>query len=138
MREKEIEHNAIVSSIEKGVVFVTVESTSACAGCHAKGSCTMSETSEKIIQVRVSDNPNLKIGSSVTVAISKKAGIIAIIMAYIIPVFLIVASLFLFNELKVSELLSFTWMILIIICYYIILYITRDKILNKINIKIKI
>lgn len=138
MREREIEHTGIISKIEKGVVFVTVEATSACANCHAKGSCTMSETSEKIIQVRAHENPNLKIGDSVTVAISKKAGIIAIIMSYIIPVFLIVASLFIFNNLGVSELLSFTWMLLIIICYYIILYITRTKILNKINIKIKI
>lgn len=137
MKEKEITHSGTVSTIENGVVFITVEATSACAGCHAKGSCTMSETEEKIVEIGAEKHPDLKVGEEVTVVISREAGLYAVIMAYLVPVLLVVVSLWIFELLKMEELLSFGIMLLIVAIYYVLLYLFKKKILNKINIRIK-
>lgn len=137
MKEKEITHSGLVSTIHNGVVYITIEASSACAGCHAKGSCTMSETEEKIVEIGAEKHPDLKVGEEVTVVISREAGIFAVIMAYLVPVLLVIASLWIFELAKMEELLSFAIMLLIVALYYVLLYLFRNKILNKINIRIK-
>lgn len=138
MKYKEITHTGVVSSIGNGVIFVTVEANSACAGCHSKGSCSMSEQSEKIIEVSASKHGTLSVGDSVTVVISRQAGIYSVALAYLVPVVLIVASLWALTELGYSELVAFGFMIGVTALYYVILYLLRKTILNRINIKIKI
>lgn len=137
MKDREITHIGTVSSITQGVIHITVEANSACAGCHAKGSCTIGETSEKIIHVNSDKYSELGIGEQVTVVITREAGFFAVIMAYLLPVAIIILTLWGFGELNFDELTTFSFMIAVIAIYFIILYLLRKKILKKINIKIK-
>lgn len=137
MKEREITHIGTVSSITEGVIHIRVEANSACAGCHAKGSCTMSETTEKIVQVNQDNYSGLCVGEQVTVVITREAGVFAVLTAYIIPVALIVLALWGFAELGYNELITFSLMIAIVSIYFIILYLLRKKIVKRINIKIK-
>ena len=138
MQEKFITHNGIVTKIQNGEVFVTIESESACASCHAKGACSMSDKADKIVNVEAKNYPELKVGDNITVLITKENGIFAVIVSYIIPIILIVMSLFISNKLNVSEPISVLYMFILLFIYFTIIYLSRKKIKNKINIQIKI
>ena len=54
-KKGKISHDGIVKNINSDSIDVMVVSISACAACHAKSACTMSDTSEKIISVSKPD-----------------------------------------------------------------------------------
>lgn len=137
MKDKEITHSGVVLEVNDDVINITIEANSACAGCHAKGSCNMSEKSDKIVEVKNTKHYNLKVGDTVTVVITKEAGIYAVLLAYIMPVILVVLSLWFFIFLNLSEIVAFALMLVVIGIYYIILYLFKKRIFNRINIKIQ-
>ena len=138
MQEKVITHNGIVTKIQNGEIFVTIESESACVSCHAKGACSMSDKTDKIVNVDAKNYPKVRVGDNVTVLITKENGIFAVIISYIIPIVLIILSLFISKELNVSEPMSLLYMFILLTLYFTIIYLSRKKIKNKINIQIKI
>ena len=52
------EHKGIVTEVTDDLVRVKIESVSACAACHAKGLCSMSDKTDKIIDVKRSQLKN--------------------------------------------------------------------------------
>lgn len=137
MKKKEIEHKGRVTSIREGTIKVTIQSNSACSGCHAKGACGMGDSVDKVIDVKQHEYPDVQVNQEVNVVISKSEGVLAVTLAYLIPVALIVLTLSIFDYLKINELVSFFVMIGVVAIYYLILHKLRDKIFNKINIEIR-
>lgn len=138
MKQQYITHSGIVTSISEERIYVTIKSESACASCHAKGACSMSEQVDKIVDVAAKDYPQVAVGDTLEVVISKESGVFAVVIAYIIPIVLILASLYLFNAIGLSEPVSGLLMLCLIAFYFIIIYLLRKKIVSKINISIKI
>lgn len=66
MPNENIQHPGKVIKIENNDITVEIIAVSACASCHAKGMCTMSEMKEKLIQVKRPENRTLEIGETVT------------------------------------------------------------------------
>ncbi|WP_417016011.1 SoxR reducing system RseC family protein [Alistipes sp.] len=77
-----IEHEGIVESVQKDGVHVKITSRSACGACQARQACGMAETQEKIIVVPTSDAAQYLPGENVLVGVRKKAGRIAVMLAY--------------------------------------------------------
>lgn len=138
MVQKEIKHSGIVTSIANKRIYITIKSESACASCHAKGACSMSERVDKIIDVSAIDYPQVSIGDTLEVVISKQSGIFAVIIAYIIPVIIAVASLYIFKTIGLNELFSGLYMLALVVLYFVIIYLLNKRIVSKINISIKI
>lgn len=138
MGNKYISHKGSVTSISDERIYITIKSESACGSCHAKGACAMSEEVEKIVDVCIKTYPSTKIGDDVDVIISKKTGIISVVIAYIIPIFIILLSLYIFSSIELSEPLSLVFMLLLLLFYFTILYFFRTKLASKINIQIRI
>ncbi len=137
MESRTITHIGRVIAIEGGIIKVSIMSDSACAGCHAKGKCGLSESKEKIVEVDATTCPTAVIGNEVEVFISVRGGIVAVVMAYIIPVILVVISLWLGELIGISEPLSFFIMLLTVTLYYIFLYYMRKRFDKKMKIRIK-
>ena len=55
MAKNTIEHDGIVTQVAETFIIVTIQSQTACAGCHAKGACGMSEMALKSI---TAEKPN--------------------------------------------------------------------------------
>ena len=55
MAKNTIEHDGIVTQVAETFIIVTIQSQTACAGCHAKGACGMSEMALKSI---TTEKPN--------------------------------------------------------------------------------
>lgn len=125
-----IEHQGIIISIDGSIAHVKIEQTSACASCHVKSVCGASEKSEKIIDANIMQD-DLKIGDQVTIIGQKSLGMQAILLAYVLPFVIIVATLFIANIFTSNELIIGTCALASLIPYFILLRLMRNKIQAK-------
>ncbi len=133
---KGIEHDGIVTKIDKDNYTIKIVSLSACSTCHAKGACPSSDKKEKDIIIAKNKCRELQIGEKVEVYISQKNGQTAFVIAYTIPAILIIASIITLKILNADQLLSVGIIFGILIIYFALLYRIREKINKKIEIKI--
>lgn len=122
-------HEGEVMEVNKGIVKVRIIQRSACAECHAKAACNLSDTKEKIIEI-ANTYPDLIIGEQVEIEGSVSLGLQAVVYAFVIPLILIFLSLFLLiNKLNEGIVAIISMGILII--YYGILYHYRGQLSKK-------
>ena len=125
-----IKHRGIVEKIEGSHVVVRIVQTSACSACSAKGLCNASESKEKQIDV-YEVNPSYQIGEEVMLCGSTSMGMRAVLLAFGIPVLLLLAALFITMRVTDGDaLLSAIVAMLAIIPYYFVIYLMKDK-MNK-------
>ena len=125
-----IKHRGIVEKIEGSHVVVRIVHTSACSACSAKGLCNASESKEKQIDV-YEVNPSYRIGEEVMLCGSTSMGMRAVLLAFGIPVLLLLAALFITMRVTDGDaLLSSIVALLAVIPYYLVIYLMKDK-LNK-------
>lgn len=125
-RIETIKHDGIVESIGTGKVTVRILQASACSSCSARQLCRSSESKEKLIEVR-GNYPTLHVGDSVTLQGSVRQGLRASLLAYIVPLILMVAALFYGTHLN-GEAAGALAALLVLAIYYGVLYLLRDKI----------
>lgn len=125
-RIETIKHDGIVESIDAGKVTVRILQASACSSCSARQLCRSSESKEKLIEVR-GDYPTLHVGDSVTLQGSVRQGLRASLLAYIVPLILMVVALFYGTHLN-GEAAGALAALLVLAIYYGGLYLLRDKI----------
>ena len=111
-----IKHDGIIIALnEDGTALVRIVQTSACAACKAKAMCASAESAEKEMTVTLlmdngrpmgygvldADKPLLeyKVGDSVEVMVQQKMGWKAVVLAYLLPFFVMLAVMFLGNGL---------------------------------------
>jgi len=131
-----INHEGIVQRNEGNTVIVSISSASACSGCHAEGSCTMSGNEEKIIEVL--GNYSVKPGDKVTILMKQSMGYAALFLGYVIPFITVIAVLITLISLNVQELTSGLISVAILIPYYTILYLFRKTINTKFTFTLKV
>lgn len=79
----QIEHSGVVERAGNGAVHVRITSSSACGTCAARQACGLAEAQEKIIEVKTSDADAFAMGDAVTVGVRRRAGAIAVVLAYV-------------------------------------------------------
>ena len=130
-----IEHDGIVQESGINHVTVLISSASACAGCHAEGSCTLSGTKEKIIDV--TGNYNVSPGDKVTILMKQSAGFAALFLGYIFPLILVMTILIILVSLSIQELTAGLGAIAVLVPYYGTLWLLRKYIGKKFTFSIK-
>lgn len=129
---KPIEHKGIIEDVDGDNIKVTIEATSACSSCHAKGICGAADMKEKTIDIRQPNNIFTK-GESVQVLMSQSNGFKALLMGYVMPFLIVIILLFVIGYFSRSEVLSGTISILALIPYYATLYFFREKIKEQMH-----
>ena len=124
-RIETIQHDGIVESIGAGKVTVRILQASACSSCSARQLCRSSESKEKLIEVR-GNYPTLHVGDSVTLQGSVRQGLRASLLAYIVPLILMVVALFYGTHLN-GEAAGALAALLVLAIYYGGLYLLRNK-----------
>ena len=122
-----ISHEGIVTKITDDELEIKILSQSACAACHAKSACGMGERSEKILTVPRPKNKDFALMQKVNVKMTIGQGNKAAVLAYLIPIILLLAVLFVCLGVGLGEGLSALVSIVALIPYYIVLYLKRDK-----------
>ena len=126
-----ISHEGIVTKITDDELEIKILAQSACAACHAKSACGMGEQAEKILIVPRPKDKEFSLSQKVNVTMSIGQGNKAAVLAYLLPIMLLLAVLFTCLGLGISEGLSALFGILALIPYYIVLYLRRDKLKEK-------
>ena len=104
-----IKHDGIIIALnEDGTALVRIVQTSACAACKAKAMCASAESAEKEMTVvllgeeamrREGERRGFAVGDTVEVMVQQKMGWKAVMLAYLLPFFVMWAVMFIGNGL---------------------------------------
>lgn len=130
-----INHEGIVLSNDGGTVIISISSASSCSGCHAEGSCNLSGKEEKIIEVH--GRYDIKSGEQVTILMKQTMGYLALFLGYLFPGIAVVAVLITMISIKVPELYAGLISLSILLPYYTLLFIIRERINKKFTFTLK-
>ena len=95
-----IKHDGIIIALnEDGTALVRIVQTSACAACKAKAMCASAESAEKEMTVVLLGDEQWAVGNEVEVMVQQKMGWKAVVLAYLLPFFVMLAVMFIGNGL---------------------------------------
>ena len=90
-----IKHDGIIIALnEDGTALVRSVKTSACAACKAKAMCASAESAEKEMTVVLLGDGQWAVGDTVEVMVQQKMGWKAVVLAYLLPFFVMLAVMF--------------------------------------------
>lgn len=99
-KRKMIKHDGIIIALnEDGTALVRIVQTSACAACKAKAMCASAESVEKEMTVMLLGDGQWAVGDTVEVMVQQKMGWKAVMLAYLLPFFVMLAVMFIGNGL---------------------------------------
>lgn len=120
-----IVHEGVIDYMSSDSVFVRILSKSACAECHSNGICSVSEMTEKLIEVKAK-NPDFIVGQMVNVILDRSLGNKAVMLGYLFPFLLMIVTLLVASQF-LSDLLSGLIAIAILIPYYLLLSVFKNR-----------
>ncbi|MBP5393574.1 MAG: SoxR reducing system RseC family protein [Bacteroidaceae bacterium] len=130
-----IKHKGIVESIGTKSCWVRILQASACSSCEARKLCRSSESKEKLVEVK-GHYPTLQVGNQVTLVGSVRQGLRASVLAYVIPLILMLVALFAGTRLG-GDGIGALAALLFLALYYGVLFLLRDKLDKQFSFKIE-
>lgn len=119
--DRNICREGVIRAIDGDSLQVEVIVSSACSGCHAKSICIPSDRRQEIITVKNTLHENYQIGETVELLLETSAGNKAVVLAYVLPLIVLLLLLFGCYTLTHKELLSVGVSVLGVCIYYLIL-----------------
>ena len=99
-KRKMIKHDGIIIALnEDGTALVRIVQTSACSACKAKAMCASAESAEKEMTAVLLGDEQWAVGNEVEVMVQQKMGWKAVVLAYLLPFFVMLAVMFIGNGL---------------------------------------
>ena len=137
MTNNTIKHLGIVENIQGSHLSVRIVQTSACAACSVKGHCSSADSKDKIIDIIDTAAASYQVGENVMVVGETSMGMQAVALAFIIPFFLLIFTLFLFMALIENELYAALLSLAVLVPYYYILWLNKTRLKQKFSFTIK-
>ena len=125
-----IVHEGKIVSMDSSAIEVEIVNKAACATCHAKGVCGAGEEQTRIVvipQTLATATAGYQVGDSVKLVLSATLGMKAVILAYGLPLLVLLAAILVFSSLKMEQLYVGLLSLAAVAVYYIIFAIFRDK-----------
>ena len=139
-----IKHDGIIIALnEDGTALVRIVQTSACAACKAKAMCASAESTEKeMTAVLLGENGKVKtennstqsyhVGDTVEVMVQQKMGWKAVVLAYLLPFFVMLAVVAVGSGIgnrisEIGEEVIGTVALCAMAMYYLVLGLFKDK-----------
>lgn len=126
----------VVDHLDDKSIYIRIVSVSACASCESKGSCTTSESTEKLIEVDRRTAPDAMPGQQVNVSMNSRNGTLAVILAYGMPFIILIISLVILTN-YLSEGVAGLISISLLLPYFAGLYFFRDTLKQQFRFSIK-
>jgi sigma-E factor negative regulatory protein RseC len=125
--KEEITHPGIVESIDGNIIKVKILSQSACSTCNAKGMCSVAEMKEKIVSVNSIGSFTGREGDRVILKMKRSLGARAVWLGYVLPFLIVFVALIVLVYTTGSEGLAAVISLALLIPYYLILYLLKDR-----------
>ena len=134
-----IKHDGIIIALnEDGTALVRIVQTSACAACKAKAMCASAESAEKEMTVMLLGDGQWAVGNEVEVMVQQKMGWKAVVLAYLLPFFVMLAVMFVGNAIwAVREEILGTVALCAMALYYLVLGLFKDKLQKEFSFTAK-
>ncbi|MBP5690705.1 MAG: SoxR reducing system RseC family protein [Bacteroidaceae bacterium] len=132
----DIRHEGVVNSIDGQKVTVRILQTSACSGCQASRICRAAESKEKRVEVDYYGAESLSVGQTVTVAAGERMGITAVLLAFGLPLLLLLVALIVAMKATGSEKVAAIASLAVLVPYYVGLFLCRNKIKKDFKFRI--
>jgi len=132
--KKTFVHSGVISKINSDSVIVTLEQNIHCESCHVKGTCGVSESGPKEVEVpKTSDF--YKINQQVDVILKKALGLKAVFWAYIFP-FILMFSTLIITSGFLKEWMAGILSLFILVPYYFMLYFLKNTLKSAFKMSI--
>lgn len=125
-----INHSGIVERIDGHSIFVRIVQQSACSGCHAQSMCTASEKKEKVIEVQDFTN-SFNVNEEVLICGRTSLGLQAVLLAFVLPLIVVLVAIIIGTSMHWNETTSGLTGLILLLPYYYILYMLRDKLKKR-------
>ena len=130
-----IRHEGIIESLGAEGCTVRILQASACSSCSARQLCRSSESKEKLVEVR-GHYPTLHVGDRVMLVGSVRQGLRASVLAYVVPLIIMLIVLFLVTH-HYGEKLGALAALLALALYYGMLFLLKDKLAGQFSFRIE-
>ena len=130
-----IRHEGIIESLGAEGCTVRILQASACSSCSARQLCRSSESKEKLVEVK-GHYPTLHVGDRVMLVGSVRQGLRASVLAYVVPLIIMLVVLFLVTH-HYGEKLGALAALLALALYYGMLFLLKDKLAGQFSFKIE-
>lgn len=136
-KKNEIMHSGKILEITPDFTTVQILVSSACASCHAKAMCGMSEEEEKVIMVPTDPYADHNVGDEVQVMTRMSMGLKAVWISYVIPLAVLMILILSLSGFMESELLTGLLSVAGVAVYYFGVWLFRDKLSDEFVFYIK-
>lgn len=136
-KKNEIVHSGKVIEMTPDFTSVEITVSSACASCHAKSLCGMSEEQDKVIMLPTDPYATYNVGDEVQVCTKMSMGLMAAWISYVIPLAVLMALILILTSVGVNEFISAGAAIAGVGLYYFVIWLLRDKLNNEFVFYIK-
>ena len=136
-KSNEITHSGKIIEITPDFTTVEILVSSACASCHAKSLCGMSEEEEKVIMLPTDPYATYNVGDEVMVCSKMAMGLKAAWISYVIPLAILMALILVLTSVGVNEFISAISAVGAVGVYYFIIWLLREKLQDEFVFYIK-
>ena len=130
-KKNEITHPGRIVEITPDFTTVEITVSSACASCHAKGLCGMSEEEDKVIMVPTDPYTLRAVGDEVTVKTKLTMGLKAVWISYVIPLVILLILILSLSAVFEKEYMTGLVSIAGVALYYFGIWLFRDRLSNE-------
>lgn len=128
--KKEVTHTGIVKEVGIKGIKVGIVVISGCASCQIKGSCNMSEQTDKELEIEC-DPYLFTVGQHVIVRLKASQGMNALFLGYLLPFFVLLTVMIIATKATKNEGLVGLISLFSLVPYYLLLYVFRNRIKKK-------
>ena len=132
----DIRHEGVINSIDGQKVTVRILQASACSGCQASRICRAEDSKEKLVEIEMKGADTLSVGQTVTIAGEESMGMTAVMLAFGLPLLLLMAGLVTAVSVTGSEKIGAAVALGILVPYYIVLMLLRKRIKKDFQFRI--
>ena len=118
---------AVVKEVQDTYIIAEIVVQSACAACHAKGACGVSERKQEKLKIDLPNPEIFTVGEVVSVEMKQTLGMKAVVIAYLFPFIVLALGLFVTYALTKQELISVGVSFWLTAIYYFIISKLKDK-----------
>ena len=136
-KKNEIAHPGKIIEITPDFTTVQITVSSACASCHAKALCGMSEEEDKVIMLPTDPYASYNVGDEVTICTKMSMGLKAAWISYVIPLAVLMALILTLTSFGINEFIAAGAAVGGVGLYYFIIWLLRDRLSDEFVFYIK-
>ena len=131
-KAKQIEYKGTVALVGRNFVRVDIEVMEACGSCSSRKACAMGQGTTREIMVYTDDAQNYSVGEVVNVSARQSMGVMAVLLCYVVPLVVLVATLAVAISLGLSEGIAAVIALCTTALYYAVLALLHKHISRKV------